>query len=83
MLTADCGAGVLNNQGQLGLGDTEDRAMPTPVSSFDGLFVTCIAANDFKAVATSTFGAKPFSDDSPAVHAPRRLAGPAEAPLSP
>ena len=35
--------------GQLGLGDTEDRATPTPVRNFDGLFLTCIAANEFKA----------------------------------
>jgi len=70
-----------NHQGELGLGDTQDRSMPTPVPSFDGLFLTCIAARVSQVLAISCgdlyVWGLPYSY-APAVHVPRRLAGPAE-----
>ena len=70
-----------NHQGELGLGDTQDRSMPTPVPSFDGLFLTCIAARVSQVLAISCgdlyVWGLPYSY-APAVHVPRRLAGPSK-----
>ena len=47
--------------------------MPSPVPSFDGLFLACIAAYDNRAGDLHFWGES--FDGAPAVHAPRRLVG--------
>jgi len=42
-----------NERGQLGLGDTQDRTMPTPVPDFNDRIVSCVAADGLRALAIS------------------------------
>ncbi len=61
-----------NNKGQLGLGDYTQRTSPEPITDFDGLEVTLIAAGDTHSVVWEnywgefyTFGSAPGNGEDP------------------